>query len=58
MDENYLFYSIYKNQITDIVTLITEIFKSVMKLEIDQIKALVFSSDKRGIFQLIKISLS
>jgi hypothetical protein len=58
MDENYLFYSIYKNQITDIVTLITEIFKSVMKLEVDQIKSLVFSSDKRGILSLIKISLS
>lgn len=49
MEENYLFYSIYKNQIKDIVTLITEIFISVLKLETEQIKSLVFSSDKRGI---------
>ena len=58
MDENYLFYSIYKNQITDIVTLITEIFISVLKLETDQIKSLVFSSDKSGNCYLTPLELT
>lgn len=49
MDENYLFYLKYKNQIADIVTLMTEIFISVLKLETDKIKSIIFSSDKKGI---------
>ena len=50
MDENYLFYTAYKNEISDIVTLMTEMFVSVLKLETEQIKSIVFSSDKRGIY--------
>ena len=49
MDENHIFYSTFKNQITDIVSIIAEVFVSLLKLDTDKIKSIVFSSDKRGI---------
>ena len=47
MDENYLFYTAYKNEISDIVTLMTEMFVSVLKLETEQIKSIVFLQSKQ-----------
>ena len=50
MDENYLFCKIYKNHITDLVTLMNEMFVSLLKLDTDQINSIVLSTDKRGIY--------
>ena len=48
MDDNTIFVTLYKDHISDLVLLVSDILNSLLKLESQQIKSLLYSKDKKG----------